>query len=68
VRMYSVMVNGMCKEGLLDEALSIPSKMEENGCTPDAVTYEPLIRALFKNGKNDKAIKFLREMIARGLL
>jgi pentatricopeptide repeat protein len=43
--------------------------MEDSGCTPDAVTYETLIRALFESGKNDKAVKFLlHEMFARGLL
>jgi pentatricopeptide repeat protein len=42
--------------------------MEENGCTPDAVTYEILIRALSEDKKNDKAVKLLHEMISRGLL
>jgi len=42
--------------------------MEDNGCRPDGVTYEIIIRALFKNDKNDNAVKLLREMIARGLL
>jgi pentatricopeptide repeat domain-containing protein 1 len=42
--------------------------MEDNGCIPDVVTYETIIRALFKNDENDKAEKLLREMIARGLL
>jgi len=41
--------------------------MEDNGCTPDAVTYETLIRALFESDRNDKTVKLLREMIARGL-
>jgi len=66
--MYNVMVNGFCKEGLFDEALSLLSKMEENGCTPNAITYQTLICALFENNKNDEAVKLLREMIARGLL
>ena len=62
------MINGLCKEGFFDEALSLLSQMEDNGCTPDALTYETLIRALFESDKNDKAVKLLREMIARGLL
>lgn len=43
-------------------------QMEENGLTHDVVTYETIIRALFKNRKNDKAEKILHEMIDRGLL
>jgi pentatricopeptide repeat protein len=42
--------------------------MEDNGCTPNVVTYSTLIHAFFKNGMNDKAMKLQREMIARGLL
>ena len=62
------MINGLCKEGFFDEALSLLSKMEDNGCTPDGVTYEIIIRALFESNRNDNAVKLLREMIARGLL
>jgi pentatricopeptide repeat domain-containing protein 1 len=67
-RMYTVMISGLCKEGFFDEALSLLSKMEDNGCTIDGVTCENIIRALFESDKNDKAVKHLREMIARGLL
>ncbi|KEH16140.1 PPR domain protein [Medicago truncatula] len=42
--------------------------MEDNGCVPDAVTCETIIRTLFENDKNERAEKLLREMIARGLL
>jgi pentatricopeptide repeat domain-containing protein 1 len=53
------MVNGLCKEALFDEALSLVSKIEDNGCTPDTVTYEILIFTLFENDKNDKAVNLL---------
>ena len=62
------MINGLCKEGYLDEALSLMSLMEDNNCTPDTVTYETLVRALFENGENDEAVKLLREMIDKGLM
>ncbi|MCI78197.1 pentatricopeptide repeat-containing protein, partial [Trifolium medium] len=39
--------------------------MEDNGCIPDAVTYEIVICALFEKGKIDMAEKLLCEMIAR---
>ncbi|CAJ2642719.1 unnamed protein product [Trifolium pratense] len=54
VTMYTVMINGLCKEGLLDEALFLMSKMEDNGCTPDGITYTTLIHALSKNGNEKK--------------
>ena len=61
------MINGLCKEGLFDEALALKSKLEENHCFPDAVTFETIIRALFKKNRNIEAEKLLREMRARGL-
>jgi pentatricopeptide repeat protein len=62
------MIHGLCLEGLFDEAESLLSKMEDNGCIPNAVTYETIIRALFENDENDKALKLLQEMIGSGLL
>jgi pentatricopeptide repeat protein len=66
--MDTVIIDGLCKEGFFDEASSLVSIMERNGCTPDAVTYRTLIHALSTNGMNDKAVKLQREMIARCLL
>jgi pentatricopeptide repeat protein len=53
------MINGLCKECLFDEALSLLSKIEDKGCATNAITYKTLIRALLKNDKNDKAVKLL---------
>jgi hypothetical protein len=39
--------------------------MEDNGCVPNAVTSEIIIRALFENDENDRALKFLCGMIVR---
>jgi len=62
------MINGLCKRGLLDEAMTLWSMMEENGSMPDAVTFEIMICGLFEKNETDKAEKFCREMITRGLL
>jgi pentatricopeptide repeat domain-containing protein 1 len=42
--------------------------MEDNGCIPNAKTYEIIILSLFEKDENDKAEKLLHEMIVRGLL
>ncbi|PNX67715.1 pentatricopeptide repeat-containing protein [Trifolium pratense] len=47
--------------------MAVVSKMKDNGCILDAVTYETIIRALFENDENDKAKKLLREMIAKDI-
>lgn len=62
------MINGLCKEGLFGEALALLSEMEDSGCIPNAITYEVIIRAFFEKCENDKAEKFLCEMMVKGLL
>ncbi|RYR57100.1 hypothetical protein Ahy_A05g022831 isoform A [Arachis hypogaea] len=65
---YTIMIKGLCKEGLFEEALALLSESEDNGCLPNIVTFETVIRALFEKDENDMAEKLLWEMIARGLL
>jgi pentatricopeptide repeat protein len=62
------MIQGFCDKGLFDEALALLTKMKDNSCIPNAVTYEIIIHSLFNKGENDKAEKLLREFIAIGLL
>ena len=62
------MIQGFCDNDLFDKALALLSKMEDNGCIPNAKTYEIIILSLFEKDENDMAEKLLREMIARGLL
>jgi pentatricopeptide repeat domain-containing protein 1/leucine-rich PPR motif-containing protein len=42
------MIHGLCLEGLFDEAESLLSKMEDNGCIPKAekFLYEMIARGL----------------------
>jgi pentatricopeptide repeat domain-containing protein 1 len=61
------MINGLCLEGLFDEAVVFMSKMEDNGSIHNAITYQTIIHALFENDENDKTKKLLRYMIAGDL-
>ncbi|KAL4375021.1 hypothetical protein AHAS_Ahas05G0240100 [Arachis hypogaea] len=67
------MINGLCKEGLLNEALALMSEMEDHGFSPDAVTYETIIRALLekglcKEGLFEEALALLSESEDNGCL
>ncbi|MED6133870.1 hypothetical protein PIB30_032333 [Stylosanthes scabra] len=42
--------------------------MKGNGCLPNAVSYETIIRAHLARNKNEQAIKLLNEMVSGGLL
>ncbi|WVZ14695.1 hypothetical protein V8G54_012261 [Vigna mungo] len=52
---YTVMIIGLCKEGLLDDALTLISHMEDHACMLNAVTLEIIIHALFEKDETDKA-------------
>ena len=63
------MIHGFCKEGLLDEAISLLDKMKENGCSPNFVTFHVVLRRfLLEKNENARAEMLLHEMVARGLL
>ena len=59
------MICGLCKEGLLDEALALLSKMEDIHCLHDAVSFEIIIQSLLGNNENDRVEMLLHEMIER---
>ncbi|KAF7834555.1 putative pentatricopeptide repeat-containing protein [Senna tora] len=67
VKTYTIMIGGLCRDGLLDEAVALLSKMEDNNCLPDVVTFGTIISAMLKKNKSDKAEELHLEMIARGL-
>jgi len=62
------MINGLCKEGLLDDALTLFSQMEDNGCMASAVTFDIVIHALFEKNETDEAKKSFLKIITRHLL
>ena len=48
IRTYNIMINGLRREGLLDEADALLLEMVDNGFPPNAVTFDPLVRALLE--------------------
>jgi pentatricopeptide repeat protein len=45
---YKIIINHLCFEGLLSEAIALLSRMKYNGCIPDIVTYGTIIGYLSK--------------------
>ncbi|KAM7522725.1 hypothetical protein LguiA_012627 [Lonicera macranthoides] len=66
VRTYTVMINGLCQEGLFDEAKELLIRMEECGCVPNAITFYILINAFCKKGMVCKAEDVLELIIQSG--
>ncbi|KAK1402220.1 putative pentatricopeptide repeat protein [Heracleum sosnowskyi] len=65
VKTYTMMIQGFCQEGLLDEASELFVEMEANDCMPNDVTYNTLIRGCFHNEKYNEASVLIDQMRAR---
>ena len=59
---YSALINGLCKEGKLQEASKLFYEMSHINICPSVVTYNVLIDGLGKEGKLDEARKIFYEM------
>ncbi|KAE9452967.1 hypothetical protein C3L33_15140, partial [Rhododendron williamsianum] len=59
------MISGLCKEALLDEAVELLLQMEGDGCPPNEVTYNIVVRAFLKRGDIHKVKILLQEIINR---
>jgi len=49
VQIYSTIINGLRKKGLLDEALEAFWNMEEDGCPPDKFSYNVIIQGFLQH-------------------
>jgi pentatricopeptide repeat protein len=68
VQIYTTIINGLCKEGLLDEALEAFRNMEEDGCPPDEFSYNVIIRGFLQHKDESRAVHLIGEMRDRGFI
>lgn len=64
---YNYLLSSLCKNNRGDEACNLINEMQESDCAPDALTIEILIFYSYRLGKLDLAVKFLDQMVSRGL-
>ncbi|CAL5368056.1 unnamed protein product [Camellia sinensis] len=62
------MIQGLCEEGLLDEAKELFVKIEQNGCLPNDVTYNIVIQGFLGQQKYHEASILLDEINGRMIL
>nr|GLL49850.1 pentatricopeptide repeat-containing protein At1g62914, mitochondrial-like [Ipomoea trifida] len=67
VSTYNAMINGLCREGFLDEALELLRKMEKNDCLPNAWTYNVILQEFVREKKCHEANLLLDEMVGKGI-
>jgi leucine-rich PPR motif-containing protein len=64
---YNTVIDGLCKIGRLDDAMSQFSQMIGDGLSADIVTFTTLIHGFSMFGKWDKAEELFYEMMDRGI-
>ncbi|KAL3753259.1 hypothetical protein ACJRO7_000625 [Eucalyptus globulus] len=64
---YNIVIDGLCKEGLITEALRLHESMSKKGIKPDVVTYTSLIHGLCNVGQMEDALILLEEMTSGGI-
>eukprot|EP01018_Ginkgo_biloba_P037384 Gb_13513 [translate_table: standard] len=57
---YNTLLRGLCKEGRMELACDLFSRMPKKGCRPNASTYDILIHGLCKAGRRNDAQKWVK--------
>lgn len=63
---FNTLVQGLCSHGDMEKALSVFSRMEENGCSPNIRTYGSLINGFAKRGSLEGAVDIWNKMLTSG--
>ena len=64
---YSIVIDDLCKEGLVDPALELFLKMTCKGVAPDVVTYTSLIHGVCMLGRLIEAERLFNGMVDRNI-
>ncbi|KAE8673831.1 Pentatricopeptide repeat-containing protein [Hibiscus syriacus] len=65
---YSILVNGLCKDGKYIEASRVLEEMLIKSHRPGAETYNGLIKGLCSIGRQYEAVMWLEDMVSQGML
>ncbi|CAM8901608.1 unnamed protein product [Rhodiola kirilowii] len=64
---YSTLINGLCKDGLIDKAKELFLEMKKKDISPNVITYTMVIDGLCRAGKWEEAQAMYGEMLHHGL-
>jgi len=67
-RMYTTIINALCKEGLVGEAFEAFRKMEEDSYSPDEWSYNVIIGGFLQHKDASRAVQLIGEMRDKGFL
>ncbi|KAF7151149.1 hypothetical protein RHSIM_Rhsim02G0051600 [Rhododendron simsii] len=61
--LYNTMICGLCEVALLDEAEELLLQMDKDGCPPNDLTFNVVVRAFLKRGDRHMVKIHLQETI-----
>lgn len=61
------MLDGLCKDGLVQEAMKLFAQMRERGTIPEVVIYTAVVDGFCKAHKFDDAVRIFRKMQTNGI-
>ncbi|CAM8901649.1 unnamed protein product [Rhodiola kirilowii] len=64
---YNTLIDGLCKDGLIDKAKELFLEMKKKDVSPDVITYNIVIDGLCRAGKWEEAQAMFHEMLDQGL-
>ncbi|CAN4105186.1 unnamed protein product [Withania somnifera] len=62
------MLDGLCKDGLVQEAMKLFGLMREKGTIPEVVIYTAVVEGFCKAKKFDDAVRIFRKMQGNGII
>jgi pentatricopeptide repeat protein len=62
------MLDGLCKNGLMQDTMKLFGLMREKGAIPEVVIYTAVVDAFCKAAKLDDAVRILRKMQGNGII
>ncbi|XP_075511331.1 uncharacterized protein LOC142547116 [Primulina tabacum] len=62
------MLDGLCKDGLVQEAMKLFGLMREKGSIPEVVVYTAVVDGFCKAHKFDDAVRIFKKMQSNGIL
>ncbi|XP_018478989.2 LOW QUALITY PROTEIN: pentatricopeptide repeat-containing protein At5g41170, mitochondrial [Raphanus sativus] len=62
VVMYTTLIESLCRNGLVDNAMDMLNRMENDGVRPDAVTYTSLVNGLCNSSRLSDAVRLLNDV------
>lgn len=62
------MLDGLCKDGLVQDAMKLFGLMREKGAIPEVVVYTAVVEGFCKAHKFDDAVRIFKKMESNGIL